>query len=54
MQNWESKKKKKKRWPLFSQILGGSEKDKHLFFRPKNKIVYTRIICPNWSTILKM
>ena len=39
MQNWEiknqKKKTKKKRWPLFSEILGPSEKGKQAsFFRP--------------------
>ena len=32
MQNWESKKKKKKSWPVFSNILGQSEKGKQTSF----------------------
>ena len=32
MQNWISKKKKKKKQPKFSKILGQSEKGKQTFF----------------------
>ena len=49
MQNWESKKKKrKKKRPFFSKILGWSEKGKQtsFFFRPYDQnLPFVIILC---------